>query len=325
MNRAFWSGRPVLVTGHTGFKGTWLTHWLTVLGAQVTGYSLPDDVRDPGALGDAVKAAQPEVVLHLAAQAQVRASYDDPAATFGTNVIGTVHLLDAIRDTPSVRVGVVVSSDKCYANDGRAHAFREDDRLGGRDPYSASKACAELAVAAYRESFFAAPDAPRIVSVRAGNVIGGGDWSTDRLVPDLVRAFRAGTPAAVRNPDATRPWQFVLDALHGYLATAELAYDGRDVPHALNFGPPATETRSVSWLAESMAARWGDGATWKPTPAAGPAEAATLALDSSLAHDVLGWRPVLPTETAVAWTVDWYRSEPSPTATQIDEFMRLIP
>jgi CDP-glucose 4,6-dehydratase len=322
MTPDFWRGRRVFITGHTGFKGTWLTQWLTMLGAKVIGYSLPEnDVRNLFALRDSMNAAQPEVVFHLAAQALVRTSYDDPVTTFTTNVIGTVHVLESLRNTSSARVAVLVTSDKCYANSDQRHAFLESDPLGGRDPYSSSKACAEMAIAAYRDSFFSAEDATRIVSVRAGNVIGGGDWSSDRLIPDLVRSFRAGQPARIRHPDATRPWQFVLDALHGYLLAAEGAAKRADLPPAFNFGPRADEACTVSWLAGAMAARWGDGAAWLATADSHLYEAATLALDSSLARQFLQWMPLLDPGTAVNWTTDWYRSERDLTNEQIECFM----
>ena len=324
MNRDFWKARRVFVTGHSGFKGTWLTQWLEMLGATVTGYSLPEnDVRDLAALRAAMADARPEIVFHLAAQALVRASYEDPVGTFTTNLIGTVNLLETLRTTPSVTVAILVTSDKCYANSGEAHAFREDDRLGGSDPYSGSKACAELAIHSYRHSFFTAPT-PRIVSVRAGNVIGGGDWSEDRIVSDLVRAFRSGRPAAIRYPDATRPWQFVLDALRGYLMAAERAYAGGDLPDAFNFGPAEQEARTVRWLADAMAAQWGEGASWYEPDETHPPEAPTLALDSARARHWLGWTPLLDTESAVTWTADWYRSAGDSTAGQIQRFMDLI-
>jgi len=297
MNRRFWRDRRVFVTGHSGFKGTWLTQWLTLLGSRVTGYSLPDsDVRNLASLRAAMSAAEPEVIIHLAAQSLVRASYQDPVTTFTTNVIGTVHALEAVRATPSVRAAIMVTSDKCYANTGHPRPFAEDDRLGGRDPYSSSKACAELAIAAYRESFL--PKSPRVISVRAGNVIGGGDWSKDRLVPDLVRAFRAGQPAQIRYPETTRPWQFVLDALHGYVLAAERAFE-REVPGAFNFGPDVRDARTVRWLADAMAARWGGGASWRASEAEHPHEAASLALVSTRARQLLGWTPLLDAETAM--------------------------
>jgi CDP-glucose 4,6-dehydratase len=322
MTPDFWRGRRVFVTGHTGFKGTWLTRWLTMVGADVTGYSLPEnDVRDLSSLRNSMRAARPEVVFHLAAQALVRTSYDDPVTTFTTNVIGTVHVLESLRGTPSARVAVLVTSDKCYANSGQRHAFLETDLLGGRDPYSSSKACAEMAIAAYRDSFFTGDASPRIISVRAGNVIGGGDWSSDRLVPDLVRSFRERKEARIRHPDATRPWQFVLDALHGYLLAAECAFARTDLPDAFNFGPSEHEARTVSWLAEAMAARWGEGASLLVEQGHHPYEAATLALDSSLSRQVLHWKPLLDIPTAVAWTTDWYRSERDLTNSQIEDFM----
>jgi CDP-glucose 4,6-dehydratase len=324
MKRQFWQNRRVFLTGHTGFKGRWLHRWLTILGAEVSGYSLPDnDVRDLAALRAAMHAARPEVVFHLAGQALVRRSYEDPVTTFTTNVTGTVHVLEALRSTPTVRAAVLVTSDKCYANSGEGRAFREDDRLGGSEPYSSSKVCAEMAIAAYRDSFFLQNAAsPKIVSARAGNVIGGGDWSADRLVPDLVRSFRDGRAALVRHPRATRPWQFVLDALHGYVLAAECAFEGEALPAAFNFGPDAYEAHSVSWLAAAMAARWGEGASCADgEQASDPYEAETLALDSSLARKVLGWKPLLDLPTTIAWTTDWYRSEHDLTSSQIEDFM----
>jgi CDP-glucose 4,6-dehydratase len=323
MNRGFWRKRRVFITGHTGFKGRWLTRWLSILGADVRGYSLPEnDVRDLAALRAAMHAAEPEVVFHLAAQALVRTSYDDPVTTFTTNVTGTVNVLESLRSTPSVRAAVLVTSDKCYANSGEGRAFLESDPLGGSDPYSSSKACAEMAIAAYRDSFFSRDaSAPQIVSVRAGNVIGGGDWSADRLVPDLVRSFKEGKPACIRHPEATRPWQFVLDALHGYLLVVECAFERPGLPHAFNFGPNGDESRTVAWLAAAMAAQWGDGASSQVVNGSHPHEAQTLALDNSLARQVLQWKPLLDIPTAVIWTTDWYRSERDLTTSQIEDFM----
>lgn len=325
MNPDFWRGRRVFVTGHSGFKGTWLTTWLSMLGATVTGYSLPDDdVRDLDRLRNTMAAAGPGIVFHLAAQALVRASYDDPIGTFTTNLNGTVNLLEALRATPSARAAVLVTSDKCYVNDGEGRAFQEEDRLGGPDPYSASKACAELAIEAYRRSFLDAAGLP-VISVRAGNVIGGGDWSRDRLVPDLVRAFRDGKRARIRSVEATRPWQFVLDALHGYLLIAERAAAGEKLPGAFNFGPSETGSRTVRWLADAMAERFGGEAGWETAEDAGVHEAPMLALDSARARRVLGWEPLLDGAEAVAWTADWYKSPEDLTAFQIERFMERIP
>lgn len=317
----------MFITGHTGFKGSWLTQWLKLDGANVTGFSLPPptepslyaaanvgqgiqsiegDVRDAGALAAALAAAKPEIVVHLAGQSLVRHSYDDPVATYGTNVMGTVNLLEAVRYAESVRVVLAVTSDKCYENGQDGRPFREGDPLGGRDPYSSSKACAEMVVAAYRSSFFSNSRGPRIASARAGNVIGGGDWAADRLVPDLVRAFRAGRPARIRHPDATRPWQFVLDALHGYRKLIETAFERDDLPQAWNFGPD--DVRPVRWIADSMAARWGDSAAWLPEDGDPHHEASTLSLDSSRARDMLAWTTLVDSDTAIQWTTDWYKS-----------------
>jgi CDP-glucose 4,6-dehydratase len=326
MNRSFWRGRRVFVTGHTGFKGTWLTQWLQALGAHVTGFSLSEnDVRDLPSLRASLLASNATVVFHLAAQALVRVSYEDPVTTFNTNVLGTVNVLEALRSAPSVRAAVLVTSDKCYANAGQAHAFREDDPLGGTDPYSSSKACAELAIAAYRASFMKTSASPRVISARAGNVIGGGDWSKDRLVPDLIRAFREGKPAHIRYPEATRPWQFVLDALHGYLLVAERAFDEPDLPAAFNFGPQEEQARTVRWLADTMAARWGDDASWQHEEGVRLHEAPTLALDSTRARRLLNWRPLIDAENAVGWTTDWYKSAHSLNAEQIERFMEMVP
>ena len=327
MSREFWAGRRVFLTGHTGFKGSWLTQWLKLRGARVTGFalapptnpslfvdgnvaggmnSIDGDVRDLGALRAAMRGADPELVFHLAAHALVRPSYDDPVGTYATNVMGTVNLLEAVRACHGVRAVVVVTSDKCYENREWERAYREDDPLGGKDPYSSSKACAELVAAAYRCSFFSSDGATRVASVRAGNVIGGGDWAKDRLVPDLMRAFAAGTPAAIRNPEATRPWQFVLDPLHGYLKVAEALCARADADQAWNFGPPDDEVRTVGWIADELVRVWGGGA-WRRDDGANPPEASALKLDSARARTLLGWRPRVPLPAALQWIVEWHR------------------
>lgn len=324
-----WAGRRVLVTGHTGFKGSWLALWLEARGARVTGLALaPDtdpalfevlglgtriedhraDVRDPQAVARIFEASRPEVVFHLAAQALVRESYREPAATFETNVMGTVNVLEAARRCGSLRAVVVATSDKCYDNDETGRAFREGDALGGRDPYSASKAGAELVATAWRASF---PDTPcgALATVRAGNVIGGGDWARDRLVPDLVRGFSAAQPVPIRNPGAVRPWQHVLEPLAGYLVVAERLLAGRaDGATAWNFGPDPVGARPVAELVARAAARWGAGADWVLDAEPQPHEARLLQLDSTQARARLGWAPRWSTDRAIDETIDWYRA-----------------
>lgn len=327
MKRAFWRGRRVVVTGHTGFKGSWLTAWLKAMGAEVTGYSLEapttpnlyeeanvgdgidsiaGDVRDLDHLRRTFAAKRPEIVFHLAAQSLVRAGYDDPVGTYSTNVLGTVHVLEAIRQTESVRAGIIVTTDKCYENAEWVWPYRENDRLGGRDPYASSKACAELVTEAYRSSFF--DGRCGIASVRAGNVIGGGDWAANRLVPDLLRAFGEGTPALIRNPRAIRPWQFVLEPLRGYLMLAErLAADGA-LAGAWNFGPHDHDVQPVQWIADHLAATWGPDASWRvEEEAEAKHEAFTLKLDSAKARTLLGWDPKVGLGTALEWIVEWHR------------------
>ncbi len=326
----FWRGRRVLVTGHTGFKGSWLCLWLQSLGAELSGVALPPDrdralytmagvgdgmrsyhcdIRDAAALARIVAEVEPECVLHLAAQALVRASYADPAGTYATNVMGTVHVLEAVRATPSVRAVVVVSSDKCYENREWLWGYRENDAMGGHDPYSSSKGCTELVCSAWAHSFFGAGSATRLASARAGNVIGGGDWARDRLLPDLVAAFASGEPVRLRYPQAVRPWQHVLEPLGGYLVLARHLLEGAGVHgEGWNFGPAETDARPVAEVVERAARLWGEGAGWQLEPVAQPAEAGLLRLDCTRARTRLGWAPRLSLETALAWTIEWYRS-----------------
>jgi CDP-glucose 4,6-dehydratase len=324
----FWAGRRVLVTGHTGFKGAWLSLWLTQLGAEVVGFSdgvpttpslyaeaavgelvesVVGDVRDADAVTAVVTAAAPDVVLHLAAQPLVRRSFAEPVATLAVNVMGTAHVLDAVRRSDAVASVVVVTSDKCYANREWPWAYREDEALGGHDPYSASKAAAELVTASYRDAFFAPGQGAAIASARAGNVIGGGDWAADRLVPDLARAAAAGAALRVRNPTAVRPWQHVLDPLAGYLVLAERAAADPACARAFNFGPASDDARPVGWIAQRLADRWG-GVAVEADPGPHPHEAHVLKVDSSLARERLGWRPGWGLEAALDHTAAWYRA-----------------
>jgi len=331
-NPHFWRGRSVFVTGHTGFKGSWLCLWLNLLGAKVSGYALPaptdpslfelarisetidhhvGDIRDLSALEAALRHAQPEVVIHMAAQSLVRYSYAQPVETFSTNVMGTVHILDAVRRTPSVRSVVIVTSDKCYFNEEWVWGYREDSRLGGHDPYSGSKGAAELVVTAYQNSFF---DKERnaglaaVGSARAGNVIGGGDWALDRLVPDIMRSMMQNQPTVIRNPQATRPWQHVLEPLHGYLMLAERLYaDRHQFSSGWNFGPPEESERTVGWIVNRLYSLWGTSNEWAYDPNPGPPESTFLKLDAAKAHAYLGWRPKLDLEETLAWIVGWFR------------------
>lgn len=347
LEEELWNGRRVLLTGHTGFKGSWLSLWLQRLGARVTGlapgapsdpslYVLGQvgsgmaaehrlDVRDGRGLIDAVASAQPEVVFHLAAQPMVRRSLIDPVSTFEVNVLGTVNVLEAVRLAgQSVKAVVVVTSDKCYENPshlqsaspspgqrlGDRDAFREQDRLGGVDPYSSSKACAELVAASYRRSFFSAADGPGLATARAGNVIGGGDWGEDRLLPDAVRAAteRAPRPLLIRNPDAVRPWQHVLNPLLGYLMLAERLLSGAGAREAWNFGPPADDIRAVSAVLERLQELWDGELTWERDPNGNPPEAAWLGLDSTKARQCLGWRPTWTLDEGLGELVAWHKA-----------------
>ena len=329
-----WHGKRVFLTGHTGFKGGWLALWLSKLGAQVRGYALDPctnpnlftvgrvgsvvddirgDIRDRASLESAMQPFAPEVVFHMAAQPLVRLSYEDPIGTYETNVIGTARVLDSVRRTPSVRAVVSVTTDKCYENREWIWGYRETDPLGGYDPYSSSKACAEIVSAAYRQSYFSTASLHEhrvaLATARAGNVIGGGDWSVDRLVPDLVRGFLAGEPVRIRRPHSIRPWQHVMEPLHGYIRVAEqlLTRDPKFAT-AYNFGPHDDDARPVEWIAEKMTGFWGDGAKWVLDQDAGVHEAGYLKLDASRARADLGWTPHLDLETALEWLVRWYRA-----------------
>ena len=324
MNLSGWRARRVLVTGHTGFKGAWLSLWLERLGADVDGLALappttpslhalvggadeePVDVRDAAAVADRLRTVEPEVVFHLAARSLVRPAFADPVGTYEVNVLGTAHVLEAARQTRGVRAVVVVTSDKVYAprQDGTPHS--EDSPLGGVEPYGSSKAAAELVVAAYRGSYSGAQIG--LATARAGNVIGGGDWAVDRVVPDVVRARERPEPVALRHPEAVRPWQYVLDPLAGYLALAERLLDNAaEAPAALNFGPD--ESCSVAELVERLSERFGGSPGWRrdAAPQSVP-EAAELRLDASRARAELAWRPLLGLDESVAWTVDWHQA-----------------
>ena len=329
LNRAFWRGRRVLLTGHTGFKGSWLLLLLESLGAKVTGISLePDagglfdqiggtarcmhnvaDIRDYAALEGIVAAAKPEIILHLAAQPLVRQSYLDPLETIGTNVLGTANVLQAARGIDGLLAIVSVTTDKCYANDGRTAGYRETDRLGGHDPYSNSKACAELVTQCYRDSFFAERSVG-VATARAGNVIGGGDYAADRLIPDAARALSAGRKPELRNPTAVRPWQHVLEPLSGYcLLAQQLAAHPRAFGKAWNFGPSPSDVASVAAVVSKLARHWGKSGDFHPQAGDHPHEADVLTLDSAMAIRELGWAPRLSLSNAVEWTAEWYLAQ----------------
>jgi len=328
MNPDFWRGRRVFLTGHTGFKGSWLALLLKRLGAHVTGYSLAPtqqslyevasvardltsveaDIRDFDRLSSALQRFAPEIVIHMAAQALVRRSYAKPLETYATNVMGTAHLLEAARGSSVTRVIVVVTSDKCYDNRESVWGYRETEPLGGYDPYSSSKACAELVTQAYRNSFFPTP-AAALATARAGNVIGGGDWAEDRLVPDMVRAFSGGRKVNIRNPGAIRPWQHVLDPLAGYLLLAERMYEApAEYSGAWNFGPADEDARPVAWVAAETCRQWGPNAQWERDESLQPHEAHYLKLDCSKSRQILGWLPQLRAVDALEWTVAWYKA-----------------
>ena len=327
--REFWNGKKVLITGHTGFKGSWLAFWLKMLGADVCGYALaPEtkpslfenlelekrmdsvigDVRDSAKFEKTVESLQPEIVFHLAAQSLVRKSYRQPVETYAINVIGTINILEAVRKTGSVKSVVVITTDKVYENKEWHWAYRETERLGGFDPYSNSKACAELAVSAYRNSFFAESDCS-IATARAGNVIGGGDWSEDRLLPDVFRSLIFGGKLQIRNPASIRPWQHALEPLDGYLELAEKLYNGKkSFAEAWNFGPAEEDSKSVGWILEEIRRIWNEPINWEIVQEKQPHEARLLKLDSAKARNKLGWSPKLSLSQAVRLTAEWYRA-----------------
>lgn len=332
---AFWAGRRVLLTGHTGFKGSWLSLWLSAMGAQTFGCALAphtrpclfdaagvandvdhaiSDVRDPAAVAAIVAEADPDIIIHMAAQPLVRKSYAAPLETYSTNVMGTAHVLEAARRARSLRAVVVVTTDKCYANRNWLWGYREDEALGGHDPYSSSKAATELVAAAYRDSFFPpmryADHGVALATARAGNVIGGGDWSDDRLIPDCIRSFQDGQPVVLRNPDAVRPWQHVLEPLCGYLLLAQrLASDGPAFGGAWNFGPDMSDERTVAEVVSGLVALWGDGAGWRRDhDDEHPPEDGILKLDSAKARARLPWRPRWRLDQALQAVISWHRA-----------------
>jgi CDP-glucose 4,6-dehydratase len=356
LNRSFWKGRNVLVTGHTGFKGSWLCLWLESLGANVTGYALAPptqpnlfeqakvadslksvsaDIRDLPRLTSVLAECRPDVIFHMAAQSVVRRGYEDPIETYSSNVMGTVHLLEAVRQL-KLRCAIVnVTSDKCYENREWVWGYRENEPMGGRDPYSNSKGCAELVTSAFRDSFFPPDSLQRhgvaLASARAGNAIGGGDWTSDQLIPDLMRGFLTGKSCLIRNPAAVRPWQFVLEPLHGYILLAErLAEEGTRFASGWNFGPTDKDAKPVAWIADKLVSLWGAGAAWNLDAAAHPREAHFLKLDASKAKSCLDWHPVLPLDSALAWIVEWWRAFQAGadvghlTRTQIERYEGLL-
>lgn len=326
MNPAFWQGKRVLLTGHTGFKGGWLALWLNELGAEVTGFALPPpttpslfeaarigetldsvigDIRDRAAVDAVFARCNPQIVFHLAAQPLVSEGYQDPVGTYATNVTGTLHIMEAARHSPDLQAMVVITTDKCYENAESLHAYVETDPLGGHDPYSSSKACTDIAVASWRRSFFALPHQAGLATARAGNVIGGGDWAKNRLVPDLLRAFAAGEPAQLRHIQAVRPWQHVLEPLAGYLKLAEKLSADKSFATAWNFGPATEDCVSVQQVADQLAALWPGEARYVTEPSNLPHEAGLLLLNASRAQQLLQWRPRWRLAEALQHTTEW--------------------
>ncbi|WP_155323159.1 CDP-glucose 4,6-dehydratase [Desulfosarcina ovata] len=333
MDPIFWKDKSILITGHTGFKGGWLSLWLSILDANVIGFSLQPptnpsffdacglsqritsingDVRDIDSLKTVCEESKPEVLVHMAAQPIVRQSYEDPIETYATNVMGTVNVLETARQCESIKVVLIITSDKCYENREWPWGYREIDPMGGFDPYSCSKGCAELITASYRQSFFAdiscTQHAVAVASARAGNVIGGGDWGKDRLIPDIFKSVAAGTPLQIRSPEAIRPWQHVLDPLHGYLRLIERLYnEGNTFSDGWNFGPFDSNCQTVAWILLELKQSLGDRLQWVQDKGPHPHEAHFLKLDCSKAHQRLNWRPKLDLATALQWTAEWYQ------------------
>ncbi len=335
MDADFWKNKKVLITGHTGFKGSWLSLWLQIKGTRIIGYALPPpttpsffeigdiaasmvsiegDVRDLMHLVDVIENHQPDILIHMAAQSLVRYSYQHPLETFDTNMMGTLNVLEAIRQTQTVRAALIITSDKCYKNDQRLRGYRESDAMGGNDPYSSSKGCAELVTAAYCKSFFtktkneSSESTISIASARAGNVIGGGDWGADRLIPDIIKALINDKPVVIRNPNAVRPWQHVLEPLNGYLKLIEnLWKHGSSFEGGWNFGPIDDDCKPVDWILKALNNQWKNGIQWELDRSENPHEASFLKVDSTKARNLLGWSTKLSVSKAVAWVVEWYR------------------
>jgi len=332
MKKSFWNGKKVLITGHTGFKGSWMSLWLKINGANVTGYALPPpttpsffeignihkdmisitgDVRDLQHFQAVVAKYRPEIIIHMAAQPIVRYSYSNPIETFSTNIMGTVNVLETVRQTDSVKVVLIITSDKCYDNKEWLWGYRENDPMGGHDPYSSSKGCAELITSAFHRSYFSKDNFKKhgvaVASARAGNVIGGGDWGQDRLIPDIMRAIMKNQPVMIRNPHAYRPWQHVLEPLSGYMCLIKKLWeDGEKFAGGWNFGPEDSDCEPVSWIMKNLDHLWDGSINWKLDSTDNPHEATYLKLDCSKAKKLLGWFPKLKLATALEWVAQWY-------------------